>query len=37
MLLCHGMACYVMGSQRLVQELEDRWGVADGETTPTAN
>ncbi len=33
MLLCHGMACYVMGSQRLVQELEDRWGVADGETT----
>jgi NADH-quinone oxidoreductase subunit E len=33
MLLCHGMACYVMGSQRLVQELEDRWGVADGGTT----
>ena len=33
MLLCHGMACYVMGSQRLVQELEDRWGVADGDTT----
>ncbi|HEU0113429.1 MAG TPA: NAD(P)H-dependent oxidoreductase subunit E [Thermomicrobiales bacterium] len=33
MLLCHGMACYVMGSQRLVQELEDRWGIADGETT----
>jgi NADH-quinone oxidoreductase subunit E len=33
MLLCHGMACYVMGSQRLVQELEDHWGIADGETT----
>jgi NADH-quinone oxidoreductase subunit E len=33
MLLCHGMACYVMGSQRLVQDLEDVWGVADGETT----
>lgn len=34
MLLCHGMSCYVMGSQRLVQELKDRWGIADGETTP---
>jgi NADH-quinone oxidoreductase subunit E len=33
MLLCHGMACYVMGSQRLVQNLEDEWGIADGETT----
>jgi len=30
MLLCHGMACYVMGSQRLVQELEDRYGIGDG-------
>jgi NADH-quinone oxidoreductase subunit E len=33
MLLCHGMACYVMGSQRLVQDLEDVWGIADGGTT----
>ena len=33
MLLCHGMACYVMGSQRLVQELADTWGVSDGGTT----
>jgi NADH-quinone oxidoreductase subunit E len=33
MLLCHGMACYVMGSQRLVQNLEDVWGIADGDTT----
>ena len=31
--LCHGMACYVMGSQRLVQNLEDVWGIADGDTT----
>jgi NADH-quinone oxidoreductase subunit E len=33
MLLCHGMSCYVMGSQQLVQELADTWGIADGETT----
>jgi NADH-quinone oxidoreductase subunit E len=33
MLVCHGMACYVMGSQRLIQNLEDVWGVADGDTT----
>jgi NADH-quinone oxidoreductase subunit E len=33
MLLCHGMACYVMGSQRLVQELEDHYGIGDGGTT----
>lgn len=33
MLLCHGMACYVTGSQQLVQELKDTWGIADGETT----
>lgn len=32
-LLCHGMACYVMGSQRLVQELKDTWGIQDGGTT----
>lgn len=33
MLLCHGMACYVMGSQQLVQGLQDTWGIADGQTT----
>lgn len=33
MLLCHGMSCYVLGSQQLVQTLQDRWGIADGETT----
>jgi NADH-quinone oxidoreductase subunit E len=33
MLLCHGMSCYVMGSQKLVQELSDRYGVSDGDTT----
>ena len=33
MLLCHGMACYVMGSQRLVENLEDVWGISDGGTT----
>jgi len=33
MLLCHGMACYVLGSQALVQELSDRYGIADGDTT----
>ena len=32
-LLCHGMACYVMGSQRLVQDLEDTYGIGDGGTT----
>jgi NADH:ubiquinone oxidoreductase subunit E len=33
MLLCHGMACYVTGSQALVQELKDTWGIQDGGTT----
>lgn len=33
MLLCHGMSCYVMGSQKLVQELSDRYGIVDGGTT----
>jgi NADH-quinone oxidoreductase subunit E len=33
MLLCHGMSCYVMGSQRLVQELADQHGIGDGGTT----
>ncbi len=33
MLLCHGMSCYALGSQRLVQELEERHGIGDGGTT----
>lgn len=34
MLICHGMACYVMGSQQLVHRMQDRYGIEDGETTP---
>jgi NADH-quinone oxidoreductase subunit E len=33
MLLCHGMSCYALGSQQLVQSLKDRYGIQDGETT----
>ena len=33
MLLCHGMSCFVMGSQNLVQELSDKYGITDGGTT----
>lgn len=33
MLLCHGMSCYVTGSQQLVQTLQDRYGIGDGQTT----
>ena len=33
MLLCHGMSCYVMGSQKLVQELADNHHIGDGGTT----
>jgi NADH-quinone oxidoreductase subunit E len=33
MLICHGMSCYVMGSQQLVQAVQERYGVDDGETT----
>lgn len=33
LLICHGMACYVLGSQQLVQGLQDTHGIADGETT----
>ena len=36
MLVCHGMSCYVMGSQRLVQALQDTYGIGDGDTTPDA-
>ena len=37
MLICHGMACYVRGSQHLVQAMQDRYGIADGETTDDTN
>lgn len=33
MLICHGMACYVGGSQRLVQSMQAGFGVDDGQTT----
>ena len=33
MLLCHGMSCYVMGSNKLIQELATNYGVGDGDTT----
>ena len=33
MLMCHGMSCYVMGSQKLVQELADGYGIGDAGTT----
>jgi len=33
MLLCHGTACYVAGSQKLIDELQDRYGIAGDETT----
>ena len=33
MLMCHGMSCYVMGSQKLVQDLADNFGIGDGGTT----
>lgn len=33
MLICHGMSCYIMGSQQLVQTMQDRFGIEDGETT----
>jgi NADH-quinone oxidoreductase subunit E len=33
LLICHGMACYVRGSQGLVQEMQDKFAIADGDTT----
>jgi NADH:ubiquinone oxidoreductase subunit E len=37
LLICHGMACYVRGSQNLVQRLQDSAGIVDGETTADEN
>lgn len=33
MLLCHGAACFVGGSQKLINELRDRYGIGNDETT----
>lgn len=33
MLLCHGTACFVGGSQKLIAELRDQYGISNGETT----
>jgi NADH-quinone oxidoreductase subunit E len=33
MLLCHGAACYVMGSQKIVDHLDERYNVTSGKTT----
>jgi NADH-quinone oxidoreductase subunit E len=32
-LLCHGAACYVMGSQKIVDHLDHRYNVSSGRTT----
>lgn len=37
LLICHGMACYVGGSQHLVQAMQDNFGIIDGETTDDVN
>ena len=37
MLICHGMACYVRGSQALVQSVQDNFGIIDGEITDDVN
>src|SRR5690606_23422592 len=33
LLLCHGTACYVQGSQRLIETLGTEYGLADGEVS----
>lgn len=33
LLLCHGTACFVGGSQKLITELRNRYGISNGETT----
>jgi NADH-quinone oxidoreductase subunit E len=33
MLLCHGAACYVMGSQKVVDHLDLNYDVESGKTT----
>jgi NADH-quinone oxidoreductase subunit E len=33
MVLCHGAACFVMGSQNIVDHLDERHGITSGKTT----
>ena len=33
LLVCHGVSCYVLGSQTLVQHIQDHYGISDGGTT----
>lgn len=33
LLLCHGAACFVAGSLKLIEELRDRYGIEGGQTT----
>lgn len=33
LLVCHGVSCYVLGSQTLVQHIQDHYGISDGDTT----
>lgn len=33
MLLCHGAACFIGGSQKLIDELQTRYGIGNDETT----
>ena len=32
--VCHGTACYIKGSQEILQSIEDVYGIVPGETTP---
>lgn len=34
LLLCHGAACYVMGSQRLIETLQHDYDIGDHEVSP---
>lgn len=33
MVMCHGAACFVMGSQKIVDHLDERHGITGGQTT----
>lgn len=32
--VCTGTACYIKGAGKILEHLEDEFGIADGETTP---
>jgi len=34
LVVCHGVSCYIGGSQRIIQMLKDDYGIEDGDTTP---